>query len=97
MSIQNTQKIKQYEAKNRIMKHRSNRMTYRGRMKNGVIVLESPASLPEGSEVEVNPLQEDQNIPTLHERLKDVIGAADGLPADSSVNHDHYLYGVPKK
>ena len=68
VSIQNTQKIKQYEAKNRIMKHRSNRMTYRGRMKNGVIVLESPASLPEGSEVEVNPLQEDQNIPTLHER-----------------------------
>jgi hypothetical protein len=28
-------------------------MTYRGRVKKGVIVLDSPAQLPEGTEVEV--------------------------------------------
>jgi adenosine/AMP kinase len=72
-------------------------MTYRGRVKNGVIVLEPSANLPEGAEVEVSSAQPQQVIPTLSERLKDVIGIADGLPSDSSVNHDHYLYGAPKK
>jgi hypothetical protein len=72
-------------------------MAYRGRVKNGVIVLEPSANLPEGAEVEVSSWQAEQEIPTLYERLKDVIGTADGLPADSSVNHDHYLYGAPKK
>jgi hypothetical protein len=72
-------------------------MTYRGRVKNGVIVLDSPAVLPEGSVVEVSPAADDAEIPTLYEGLKDVVGKADGLPSDSSVNHDHYLYGAPRK
>jgi hypothetical protein len=72
-------------------------MTYRGRVKNGVIVLEPPAELPEGSVVEVSADTTDEEIPTLYERMKDVIGIADGLPEDSSANHDHYLYGAPKK
>jgi len=33
---------------------------------------------------------------TLAERLANVKGKAPGLPADASVNHDHYLYGAPK-
>jgi|CXWL01.1.fsa_nt_gi hypothetical protein len=72
-------------------------MTYHGRVRNGVIILDPGASLPEGAEVEVRSATGEEPIPTLHERLKDIIGIADGLPADSSVNHDHYLYGVPKK
>jgi hypothetical protein len=72
-------------------------MTYRGHIKNGMVVLDSLASLPEGAEVEVRCIEEDENIPTLYERLKDMIGIADGLPSDSSINHDHYLYGAPKK
>jgi hypothetical protein len=35
--------------------------------------------------------------PTLYERYKDFIGIADGLPPDMAENHDHYLYGRPKK
>ena len=31
------------------------------------------------------------------ERLARVIGKAKGLPPDASLNHDHYLYGLPKK
>ena len=72
-------------------------MTYRGRVKNGMIVLETPPSLPEGAEVEVREVGEEAPIPTLYERYKDFIGIAEGLPSDSSINHDHYLYGAPKR
>ncbi len=72
-------------------------MTYRGRVENGVVVLASPAELPEGAEVEVSLLGADPDEPTWAEVFKDVIGKAEGLPADSSINHDHYLYGASKK
>ena len=74
-------------------------MTYRGRVKNGTVVFDEPVSLPEGSPVEVivrGAQLEEECIPTLYERLKPVIGKAEGLPPDSSVNVDHYLYGHPK-
>ncbi len=29
--------------------------------------------------------------------LLEIAGCADDLPADLSVNHDHYLYGTPKR
>lgn len=70
-------------------------MTYRGRVKNGVVVLDPPASLPEGAEVEVVPARQEQSAPTLADRYKDIIGIAEGLPADSSQNHYHHLYGAP--
>lgn len=72
-------------------------MSLRGRVKNGVIVFDSPANLPEGAEVDVLVLPTGDDVPTLYERLKDVIGSVDDLPADASTNHDHYLYGTPKK
>jgi hypothetical protein len=72
-------------------------MTYRGRVKNGVIVLQPPAALPEGAEVDVSPAQPAGNIPPLNERLKDVIGIVEGLPADMAENHDHYIHGAPKR
>jgi hypothetical protein len=72
-------------------------MTYSGLVKNGVIVLDPPAKLPEGSKVEVSPATDTAAEPTWAEVFKDVIGRAEGLPSDSSNNHDHYLYDVPKK
>jgi len=51
--------------------------------------------LPEGAEVDVILTQVDQNAPSLAERYKDFIGAAEGLPSDSSRNHD--LYGTPRQ
>jgi hypothetical protein len=77
-------------------------MTYHGHIKNGAVVLDDPVNLPEGAEVrvdlvpEVQPQNEDEG-PTLYERLKDVIGQAKGLPPDAALNHDHYLHGRPKK
>jgi hypothetical protein len=72
-------------------------MSYRERVKNGVVILDPPACLPEGSEVEVVPTPQEQPAPTLAERYKDMIGIAEGLPADSSQNLDHYLYGAAKR
>ncbi len=76
-------------------------MTFRGRMKNGVVVLEENPKLADGVEVRVEviqdlPLPTDFPRPTLTERFKNVIGKAEGLPPDASVNLDHYLYGHPK-
>ena len=78
-------------------------MTYRGHVKNGVIVLDEPADLPEGADVHVElaepqqkPEPEDK-VPTLYERLKPVIGKAKHMPPDAAINHDHYLYGMPKR
>jgi hypothetical protein len=35
--------------------------------------------------------------PSLYERLRRVVGKAKGLPPDAAANHDHYLYGMPRK
>ena len=78
-------------------------MTYRGHVSNGVVVLDEPAELPDGMAVVVTPLDEsapaasdEERMPTLAERLKDVIGTVEG-PPDLADNHDHYLHGAPKK
>ncbi len=78
-------------------------MTYLGHVSNGVIVLDDSVTLPEGLGVRVEPIaggqdeSAEEEIPSLYERLKPLIGKAVGLPPDASVNHDHYLYGVPKR
>ena len=78
-------------------------MTYRGHVRNGVVVLDEPAELPDGMAVVVTPLDgsvpaasDEERMPTLAERLKDVIGTVEG-PPDLADNHDHYLHGAPKK
>ncbi len=78
-------------------------MVYKGRVKNGVIVVDESASLPEGAEVEISLSDErgteiaEEEIPTLYEQFKDFIGIAEGLPRDFAENHDHYLYGCSKR
>ena len=76
-------------------------MTYRGKVKNGVIVIDSEANLREGQEVEVVVLEVQHDSAATSDRtwaevFKDVIGSAKGFPPDSSQNHDHYLYGTPE-
>jgi len=70
-------------------------MTYRGRVKKGVVLIEGSAVPPEGSQVEVSLVTKDEALPTLAERYKDIIGILEGLPPDASANHDRYLYGAP--
>ncbi len=78
-------------------------MTYRGHVQNGVIVLNDPITLPDGTEVRVSPLPKRRSgkaakgTRSLGERLLKHAGKIKGLPADLAINHDHYLYGTPKK
>lgn len=81
----------------------------RGKVKNGKVVLDDPKVLAEGTEVEVRPVKKGKPAAkpgkrkpkarprSLADRLRNVIGKAKNLPPDASINHDHYLYGVPKK
>jgi len=84
-------------------------MAYRGHVRKGIVELDEPASLPEGAEVSVEMVRveaespepgtvpEGDSCPPLYDRLRHVIGKIDDLPPDFSRNHDHYLYGTPKK
>jgi hypothetical protein len=81
-------------------------MTYRGTVRGGAIVLEGEAALPEGTIVSVRAVASKSSrrvkskrgaATSLYERLKPVIGKAKSLPPDMALNHDHYLYGVPKR
>ena len=72
-------------------------MTYHGYVRNGVVVVDEASHLPEGAEVRVELVTSGNEEPTLGQRLMKHSGKARGLPADLARNHDHYLYGVPKK
>ncbi len=71
-------------------------MTLEGRVENGTIVLEPPAKLPEGARVRCVVLGAGDG-PTLFDRLGHLAGRATHLPPDAAEQHDHYLYGTPKK
>jgi hypothetical protein len=80
-------------------------MTYRGQIKGGVVVLDQPVDLPEGTLVEVKEAltPTDASVPQdvldLRETLLKFAGVIDdpNLPKDLAKNHDHYLHGSPKK
>lgn len=78
-------------------------MIYRGKVTNGQIVLEKDVTLPEGAAVEVSIRAEPDGKPretdrqTLFDVFQTFVGSIDDLPADMSINHDHYLYGAPKR
>ena len=74
-------------------------MAYKGHVKNGVVVLDERASLPDGTEVEVLvvPQAPQESQQSLREFLLSFAGKCPGLPPDLARNHDHYLHGMPKK
>ena len=69
-------------------------MTYKGTVKGGVVVLDRGASLADGTEVRVEPI--DRPATTLGERLMRYAGKAKDLPSDMAENHDHYIHGQPR-
>jgi len=71
-------------------------MSYRGRVKNGVVVFDEPVELPDGTEVRVEPILPPPRK-TLAEQLGDLIGSVPDLPPDMAEQHDHYLHGAPKR
>ncbi len=72
-------------------------MTFDGIVRNGTIVLEQGATLPEGTRVKVvADTHEAESQPTLIGLLK-LAGMAKDLPADFAAQHDHYIHGTPKR
>jgi len=77
-------------------------MTYRGRVQGGVVLLDPETSLPEGTLVSIEAIEQTERTATppketLSEVLLKFAGKAQGLPPDAARNHDHYLYGTPKR
>lgn len=79
-------------------------MTYRGRVRNGVVVLEPGVRLREGMDVRVEPVEEmqeaapgSQEARQLREGLLSFSGAIKEGPSDLARNHDHYLHGTPRR
>jgi hypothetical protein len=84
-------------------------MTYRGRVANGVVVLEAGIHLREGSDVRVEVVQEvevlpetsqtgpSQEVQSLRKDLLACSGVVKGGPSDLARNHDHYLHGTPRR
>jgi hypothetical protein len=72
-------------------------MSYKGQVKNGVVVLPPGLELKEGTEVEVTPVISKNEVEDFTDALLRIAGRTKNLPADLAKNHDHYLHGLPKK
>jgi hypothetical protein len=70
-------------------------MIYRGHVKNGVVILDENVQLPDGTAVDVQPIEQTPRK-SIAERFKDFIGVVDDLPPDMAKNLDHYLYGTAR-
>jgi hypothetical protein len=80
-------------------------VVYTGYVQDGAVVVPEPLPLPDGTPVTVEaagnaaPAPEQPDVPTVYERYKSFIGSLGdpSLPPDGALNHDHYLYGTPKR
>ena len=72
-------------------------MTFRGHVKNGMVIVDEGIYLPEGAVVSCT-LSEDTAVNAvgdsgLFDDLMSFAGKASTFPEDASRNVDHYLYG----
>ncbi len=76
-------------------------MSTTGRIVNGHVKCDGPVIWPEGTPVRIEPISDAANPPGDDDNflkvLGDAVGSIHDLPEDASINHDHYLYGVPKR
>ncbi len=74
-----------------------------GRVHNGVVVLDNPKALRDGTEVAVRPIPRTDKRPrdakglAARTALARLAGKAKGLPPDAARNIDHYLYGHARR
>lgn len=76
-------------------------MTIKGLVQDGKVVLPEGVDLPNGQEVNIEVPEPSFDPATakteLGRKLLELAGSCEGLPEDFSLNHDHYLYGTPKR
>ncbi|MEW4568794.1 hypothetical protein AB1L88_13085 [Tautonia sp. JC769] len=72
--------------------------TYTGEVRGGVVVLdEGVPPPPEGTKVQIQPIEPDEALRDLSQALAEFAGKAQRLPPDMAEQHDHYLHGTPKR
>jgi len=73
-------------------------VSYKGTVRNGVVVLPAGVTLPDGTEVEVIPEREllTEDEPFIAAVLK-LAKPRPHWPRDYALNHAHYTKGHPKK
>jgi hypothetical protein len=67
-----------------------------GTVRNGVIVVDGAAPLPDGTKVKVF-VESSTAMTTLAQRLLKHAGTVPDLPTDLAEQHDHYIHGTPKR
>ena len=72
-------------------------MTFHGHVQNGVVVFDGPEKPPEGTSAEVAIVLPPPPAGSLAEMLLEFSGIIEGLPPAMAAQHDHYLYGQPKR
>ena len=72
-------------------------MSFKGTVKNGVVVLPPGVSLADGTQVEVVATESAAGQDPFTQAVSKVAKPRPHWPKDYSRNLDHYLYGGPKK
>jgi predicted DNA-binding antitoxin AbrB/MazE fold protein len=68
-------------------------LTIQATYENGVLKPKAPLQLVEGTEVQVTIVSMDEEV----DPLDAVIGIGDSGRTDGADEHDHYIYGTPKR
>ncbi len=71
-------------------------MSFKGTVKNGVVVLPPESSLPDGTVVEIAPVGPQAGDPPFLKELLKLAKDRD-WPDDFALNHAHYAKGHPPK
>ena len=75
-------------------------MSFTATVEKDMIKLPPGVHLPDGTKVIVEPEQPAASTdvePSLFESLREFVGCVDTGLGDLAENHDHYLYGTPKR
>jgi hypothetical protein len=75
-------------------------MSFIAVVENGAIKVPAGVDFPDGTRVVVAPAEEVTPMggePSLFESLSEFVGCIDSGLGDLADNHDHYLYGSPKR
>jgi hypothetical protein len=77
-------------------------MTITAKVHNHTITLPVDVNIPDGAEVQVtlpdspSSLKQPQAA-SFFDSVRDLVGAAKGLPEDFAAEHDHYIHGSRKR
>lgn len=71
-------------------------ITFQATMIDGVLRPDNPVDVPDRTRVQVTVEPINADDPWLSHPMNSVIGIGSG-PTDSAAQHDHYIYGTPKK